>query len=185
MITDIIDTDIVKIMTLFSISPGSNFTRNEIKDKTKLHNVPLDAALSKLVANKILIKDKRLYSVNMEDTTILQLLRKEHLRLKELPLNVYSLIVEISSSLSEIRLINSVILFGSYAKLIYTDKSDVDLAVFFKKETPPSKKTVSKLIGKLEKKYNKSIELHFFNINDMKKKDPLIKEINRNGITLF
>ena len=49
MITDIFNKDIVKILTLFSVSLGSKFTRNEIKEKTMLNNVPLDNALNILL----------------------------------------------------------------------------------------------------------------------------------------
>lgn len=34
MITDIFDKNIVKILILFSITPGSKFTRKEIQDQT-------------------------------------------------------------------------------------------------------------------------------------------------------
>ncbi|MEW6408449.1 MAG: nucleotidyltransferase domain-containing protein, partial [Patescibacteria group bacterium] len=101
----------------------------------------------------------------------------------EIPLNVYFLLMDL---ISDIKLIKTeVYLFGSYSKLIYREDSDIDIAILnnnsFKKEL------INKFIKKLEKKYNKKIELHFFNKSEFykNKKDPLIKDIIRNGIKLL
>ena len=45
MISYLFEKDIFKVLSLFGISPGSRFKRNEIKDKTLLYNVNLDKAL--------------------------------------------------------------------------------------------------------------------------------------------
>ncbi len=188
MITDIFDNSIIKILTLFSISPGSRFTRSEIKEKTMLNNVPLDNTLNILLNNKILAKEKRFLNLNFENKNlkvILGIVKKEHLRFKEIPLKIYCIISDISSSMSSIRSIAKIYLFGSYAKLIYTDSSDVDLAIILKKEGESLIKRIKKEISKIEKKHNKNVELHFFEKKDMKQKDPLIKEILRNNVVLF
>ncbi len=188
MITDLVNKDIVIVLTLFSISPGSRFTRTDIKDKTGIHNVPLDQALESLIKNGILIKEKRLFSLNLANTTtkqILNIIRTEYLRFRELPIKIYSMMLDISRRMSSIKGIHQVYLFGSYAKLIYTEKSDVDLCIVLTKETHSNKTRVKKHLEKIERKYKRVIEAHFFEISEMKKKDPLIKEIKRNGIPLY
>ena len=67
MITDLFDKNIVKVLTLFSISHGSGFTRNEIKEKTMLNNVPLDIAIQTLLYNSILVQNKRVFRLNFEN----------------------------------------------------------------------------------------------------------------------
>ena len=54
MILDLFNLDIGKILTLYSISPGSRYTRNELKEKTNLFNVSLDKPLSILLTNKMI-----------------------------------------------------------------------------------------------------------------------------------
>ncbi len=188
MITDIFDINTVKIMTLFSVSPGSKFTRKEIKEKTMLNNLPLDGALAVLLKNKILMKEKRLLSINFESNmakAILEVAKKEHLRFKEIPLKIFYLLIDISESFSKVNGIDNIYLFGSYAKLIYTEKSDVDLAIILRKEDNNLIKKVKDEIRKMEKKYGKTIQEHFFGKKDLKENDPIIREIKRNGIALF
>lgn len=188
MITDVFNKDIIKILTLFSVSPGSKFTRNEIKEKTMLNNVPLDNALNILFNNKILIKEKRFFSLNFGNRnlkSLLNIVKNEHLRFKEIPLKIYYMLLDISAILSDIRNITKVYLFGSYAKLIYTDKSDVDLAIVLEKENRDTINKIKKSINKIEKKYDKSLELHFFEKKDMRQRDPIIREISRNNVELF
>ena len=186
MITDIFEKNIIKILTMFSISPGSRFTRNEIKEKIMLNNIPLDNALNTLLKNKILIKERRFLGLNFENkylNNLLDIVKKEHLRFREVELKIYYLILDISFVLSNIKNID-IYLFGSYAKLIYTEKSDVDLAIFLEKEDKKVIKKIKKDLDKIERKCNKNIELHFFEKKDMKEKDPMIREILKNGILI-
>src|SRR3989338_8252087 len=99
MITDVFNKDAVKVLALFSVSPGSRFTRNEIKEKSMLNNVPLDNAINLLLSNRILTKEKRLMGLNFENKNLkllLDILKKEHLRFKEIPLKIYFLILDVS-----------------------------------------------------------------------------------------
>ena len=188
MITDIFDKDIIKILTLFSVSPGSKFVRNEIKEKTMLNNAPLDNALNILLNNGVLVKEKRFLSLNFENKNLkilLDIIKKEHLRFKEIPLVIYYAVLDMSPVLANIRDIAKAYLFGSYAKLIYTEKSDIDLAIILGKEDKNIIDKVKNGIDKIEKKYNKNIELHFFEKKEMKQRDPIIKEILKNGIELY
>lgn len=188
MIIDVFDKNTSKVLTLFSISPGSKFTRNEIKEKTLLYNIPLDIAIGRLLKNKVLIKEKRFLSLNFENNyakSIIELMQKEYMRFKEIPLKIYYILIDISSELSKKVNLKSIYLFGSYAKLIYTEKSDIDLAVILRKENKNIIKEIKKIIAKIEKKYDKAIEIHLFEEKDMKQKDEIIKDILKNNTILF
>lgn len=177
MISNLFNPDMYKILILFSLSPGSRFNRNEIKDKTKLNNVPIDKALMSLFNMKILKKENRLYQLNYPYAKkIIDLIKKDFLDLKELPLNTYYSIVDAINLLSPGK--SELYLFGSYSKLIYTDKSDIDLAVLGNDRINA---------GKIEKKYGKNIEIHYFDKIKFyrNKKDPLVKDILKNGIRLI
>jgi predicted nucleotidyltransferase len=188
MITNLFNQNMVKILTMFSISPGSKFTRKEIKEKTFFHNIPLDIALTALVNSKILVKEKRFFSLHWGDVqvkSLIGMLQKEYCRLKELPLKIYFILVDVAYQLSSMKEIDHVYLFGSFAKLIHTEKSDVDLAIILEKESSILVKNIKKEIHKIEKRYGVVIEEHFFEKRELRESDPLIKEIKRNRVVLF
>ncbi len=185
MISQIFDTDIFKIITLFSVSPGSRFSRKELKEKTLLNNVPLDKALARLAYSKILLLEKSFYFLNISSEAaklLIQLAKKQFIELREIPLSVYFLLSDLAYYLSSQKGCD-VYLFGSYSKLVYKEGSDVDIAIV---SDSIDKKFVRKIIIALEKIYKKKIEVHFFERKFYKNKsDPLVKEILRNGVRIL
>ena len=109
---------------------------------------------------------------------------RQYKGLKELPLNVFLLIIDLIDSLSTIRKIE-VYLFGSYSKLIYREKSDIDIAVLLQSEN--KKINFDKISQKLEKIYGTRVEIHDFDKGKFydNKDDPLVSDILRNGIRLL
>ena len=185
MSSQVFDTDIFKIITLFSASPGSRFSRKEIKEKTLLNNVPLDKALIRLAYSKILLHEKGFYFLNIYSEAsklLIQLAKKEFIELKEIPLPVYFLLLDMAYYLSSQKGCD-VYLFGSYSKLVYKESSDVDVAVVSDRI---DKKFARKVAIALEKIYKKKIEIHFFERKFYKNKsDPLVKEILKNGVRIL
>ncbi len=185
MITSLFDKNIVKVLSYFSISPGSRFSRKDLKEATLLNNVPLDAALKTLLSAGTLSYADRLYSLNFENQyakTVIDILKKEYIRFKELPFKVYLALIDIDSMLSGFNI--NTHLFGSFAKLIYTERSDIDLAVVLNEPDKKLVENIKRVLEKVEKKYKKNIECHFFTEKDMQSSDPLIKEILKNGVRL-
>ena len=181
MISCLFEKDVFKVLSLFGISLGSRFKRNEIKDKTLLYNINLDKALNKLINLNLLKKDKNYYQINFENEVkdkVFDLVIKEYKRLREIPFKVYLLLIDFLEGISKNKEIEAY-LFGSYAKLIYKENSDIDIAVI-------NEKVNAKFINKLERRYGLKIELHYFNRDEFykNKKDPLIKEIIKNGVKL-
>ena len=134
----------------------------------------------------ILKKKKNNYSINFEheySKPILELCGKQYKQLKELPLNVYFLLIDFTSSLSRIKGME-IILFGSYSKMTYGPRSDIDLALLHSRTI--DKKAIQKTTQWLEKTYGVNIETHYFDKEEFykNKKDPLVKEILKNGVKL-
>src|SRR3989338_3968181 len=99
MISSIFDQNIFKTISLFSLAPGSRFSRKEIKEKTKLNNVPLDTSLIRLLKSEILQKEGNYYSVNFENEdgkNIVQIAAKRYKQLKEIPFDVYLLLIDVA-----------------------------------------------------------------------------------------
>lgn len=176
----------MKIMTLFSLSPGSRFNRKQIQEKVRLNNIPLDNSLLRLVSSGIVKRERNFYSIDFENDyskKILDICGKQFKQLKELPLGVYYMLMELADYFSAIRG-DELILFGSYAKLIYTAKSDIDLALLY--ETSPERKKINIMVSKLERTYNKNLEIHYFEKKAFyrNKKDPLVKSILKDGVKI-
>lgn len=183
---ELFEFNIEKIFTLFSLSPGSRWNRKTIKEKTGIPNAVLDKCLAKLLNLKILNKEKNLFSLNFknnETKKIIDLMYENYDKLKQPKLKDYFIIREISKKLIEIKDIGDIYLFGSYAKLIHNENSDIDIAII---SSNADKKRVNEAIRKLEKKYKKKIEIHFFSKKFYNnKRDPLVKEILQHGIKLL
>ncbi len=187
MINLIFTSDCYKILILFSLSPGSRFNRKEIKEKTRLNNVPLDKALSQIIASGVAKREKNYYYLNIADRSakeLLEICRYQYQQLRELPLAVFYLLTDLVDSLLLLKG-NEVWLFGSYAKLVYKENSDVDIAVLYSQEI--HKESINKNVAKLEKVYNKKIEMHYFEKTRFYKnrKDLLVKGILRDGVRLI
>ncbi|MBI2631719.1 nucleotidyltransferase domain-containing protein [Candidatus Pacearchaeota archaeon] len=183
---DIFNSNIVKVLTIFSISPGSRLNRKNIKEKTNIPNIVLDKILYTLINLNVLIKEKNIFSINhknREINEILKFLYEKYSTFKQLQLKEYFLILNIKDAFLAVREIRDVYLFGSYAKLIFTTSSDIDIAIVSKQI---NKREVEKVIRKIEKKYKKKIEIHYFTKDFYKhKRDPLVKEILQHGIKMI
>lgn len=185
MISPIFNINLMKILTVFSISPGSRFLRNEIKEKTKLNNVTLDDSLNILINTNILKKEKKLLSLNLENKELTEIIKNEHKNLNNLYTQAYFPILDVLNFLSPIKKIKAY-LFGSHAKLIYNENSDIDIAIISDDLTQKHKDKLNKFISRVEKRYNKQIEIHYFTKSFYKnKKDPLVKDVLRNGRQLI
>ena len=62
MKNNIFDKNLAKILSFFLISPGSRYKRKEIKEKTKMNNIPLDKTLQKLISLRLIKENKNLYN---------------------------------------------------------------------------------------------------------------------------
>ena len=187
MIGTIFTPDCYKIITLFSVSPGSRFNRSEIKSKVYLNNVPLDKALQQLLGSGIMHRERNYYSLNFEHhytSRLIDICSKQYKQLRELPLAVFYLLVDLNNDLAMFKGIE-LFLFGSYAKVIYKDSSDIDLALVHTEKVDIKK--VNRLVSQAEKKYGKKVEIHFFEAQSFykNKQDTLVKSILKDGVRLI
>lgn len=183
---DLFDKSIIKILTLFSTSPGSRLNRKTIQEKTRINNIVLDKTLNVLLNAKILLKEKNIFYINFQNEAskdAINILSQYYNKLKHLPLKEYFIIMDIKLEFAKVRDIGDVYLFGSYSKLVFNENSDIDIAIISEQV---KKEEIKLLIRKFEKKYKKIIEVHYFSNKFYKnKRDPLVKEILQNGVKLI
>jgi len=188
MLFNLIDRNLARVMLLLAISSGSKYSRDDLKKKTGMNNIPLDFALNKLMFFKFIKKENKLYYFNLEDPFVKSFI-SESKTLLNLPLKIQFILYDAIDILSRFKGIRKIILFGSYSKLIFHENSDIDLAVIIDDKIDDAMKiehAIFPFFNKLSKKYKKEIEAHYFNESDLKhKEDPLIKDIVRNGRVLI
>lgn len=187
MISSIIKRNVLRILSVFSLSPGARFLRKEIKEKTKLNNLPLESGITILLNQKILKKYGRFYELNFENKKsqeLLEIISSDINKFKKIPLEIFFLLYDLENTLNESKNEKEILLFGSFAKLIYTKDSDIDIAIIYINKI--NKNNIIKKVNKIEKKFSRDIQIHFFEKGEFNKnkKDPLIKEIIQNGISL-
>ena len=150
-------------MTVISLSKGSRFQRRELKEKTRMDNVTLDKTLTNLHNSGIIGRENRYFFLNIGNEhakEISEIIHRQYQQLREIPLNAYFSITDIILYLSRFKNMD-VYLFGSYSKLVFRDTSDIDIAII-SDTIGENKKDIQKAVQKTEKKYEKTIEIHYF-----------------------
>ena len=182
-----------RILILYGESPGAGFTRQDIRDHTKLGNKALSFALKRLISFGVLTKSKgklklTVYKLNKENKysqDILNLLQKERQDLNHLPYNFSMIAWEFSREAVDSVNVLSIYLFGSVAKGTYREDSDVDFAVVLKEKNPKDDLAINIICDKLSGKFERKIQCFILTENQIdKKKTKLIEEILKHGIEL-
>lgn len=185
-----------RILILFSEVPGKNLSREEIRSYTKLGNQSITQALFILKAFGILNFRKSgkagLYQLNLANKyakKIIELCQEEYRDLNALPFDILSPVREFARSVLDKNLgIEKIILFGSVAKRIFRENSDIDICVVFeKKYTVKEDMALAKIAQDIGDRFGRKLQLHLFSgeeFESKRKKDKLVMEILRDGLEL-
>jgi len=170
------------ILLLASYSPGSGYTRNELKKLAKLDNGSLDKSLIKLEFHKIIIREKRIIKLNFGNPLTQEILDFIEREKKRLNYPNYELLLALTEfvRLSEQKNISNIYLFGSHAKKTASEKSDIDIAVFSEKKINLANVKESIFIN-----FGKEVQIHYFDAEDIKGKSKIIQNILKDGIRLI
>ena len=169
-------------LILASYSPGSGYTRKEIQDLTHLDNLSIDRTIQKLLFHKVVRKEKRIIKLNFDNPETMHLLDFIHQEKKKLnypSYELFMLLIDFFQSI-EIYSIDSIYLFGSHAKKTASTNSDIDIAIFSLEEV-----NVLREEEKIESKFGKELQIHYFKIGDIKKKNKLVEQILKDGVKIL
>ncbi len=178
----------VKLLCLFSQTPGKALTRKDIQQLTQLANNPLTESLTFLVNTSILLKQKRHYTLNFENdevNNIIDFFSREKRKLKNLPYPIWLILFDLSIKLTDKIAPQNIYLFGSYAKLIAHEKSDIDIAIVIEKREPHIDFAIEKQVSILEKRFQKKIQIHLFDRKEFQQKTALTREILKDSIKIY
>ena len=186
MIELIFDTNCYKILSFFAIHEGAAFRRNEIKEKTRLNNVPLDKALNKLALSHTLSIDHGTYRLNEASKQIKRAAKitlRQYQALNDLPFDGYLLLIDVVEALSQVKGLE-LYLRDDPSKTKY-QKSGIEITIVTPKGVDMG--LLSGSIKKLTGKYRKQVEIHDFLTADLQKRlaDPKIKEMIDGSIKII
>jgi len=196
MLVDIVlgSKSVWRVLSVLTESPGQGITKEEIKKITKLGGNSIFNSINILLKNDLIISNKvgkrTYYKINL--TNNYSILIKDILDLEKKDLNgldpkVVILLREFSRVVNDIVDVKSVYVFGSIVKNSYTEKSDVDIAVVLNKEMQTKERIeIEKIDEKLEKRFGREIQVHFFMEKEFKQlKNTLVEQVHRDGIKLL
>lgn len=182
-----------RTLLLYGESPGAGFTRQDLREHTKLGNKALSFALKRLVAFGILTKSKErlslaVYKLNKESKyiqDILNLLQRERQDLNHLPYDFSAIAREFSREAVDSVDALSIYLFGSVAKGTYREDSDMDFAVVTEEKSPGQDMALNTICDRLSKKFKRKIQCFLMTQEQLtKKRTSLAEEILKHGIKL-
>lgn len=184
-----------KILLLTAETPGKALSRKQIQEYTKIGNKVLVKFLEVLKKFDLLQENKIgrqfFYKMNMASpyaAALLELVKIEKKQLNNPYFTTTVILRELVYELTNLDFeqIKKVILFGSVAKHIATIESDIDVAVILKEQNPKIELEISALSGKLEGRFKRKIQLHYFTEEEFKnRKNRLVEEIVKDGVVLL
>lgn len=184
-----------KILFVLAEAPGKAISRKEIRRLTKLGNKTVSKFLLLLEKFGVIIPAKigkaYFYKLDLSNnftSQILQIIQIEKKMLNNPDFFALNILREFVYEMTNINLENicHAILFGSYAKRTFNDNSDIDVAIILKEKSPNDELLITDLIDKLNKRFKKEIQPHYFITKEFDKPtSKLMAEIVRDGIMLI
>ncbi len=187
-----------KILLLMAETPGKTLTRKQIQEHTRVGNKVLVKFLLLLKKFDLIHESKvgrlYLYKMNMSSPYVPLLLEVIKFEKRQLNNPYFSQLLILREFVYELTNVDfektkKLILFGSVAKHTATIDSDIDIALVTKEKDPKLELEISRVCGKLEKRFKQTIQPHYFTEREFedlkKKKHKLVEEIVRDGIRIF
>lgn len=183
-----------KILFVLAEAPGKAVSRKQIKSLTKLGNKVLTKFLLLLEKFDMLIVQKIgktfLYKLNLSNPfveKILEIIKLEKKALNNLDFYILTILREFVYEMTNIHLsdLRQIYLFGSYAKRTYHKDSDIDVALILEKKDVNNELLVTQAISKLQARFKKEIQVHYYTEKEFNRKNQLAEEILRDGIKLM
>lgn len=184
-----------EIILLLSEAPGKVLTRKQIQEHTKIGNKVLVKFLMILEKFDIVQTTKRgrlhQYKLNVANQftkSIVELTQIERRQLNAIYFGNAIVIREFIYELTNLDFANieRIILFGSVAKHTAAIHSDIDIAIITKEPVTPREQILhTQVSGKLEKRFGKVIQVHYFTNDEFEKSSSkLVQEIKTDGLVL-
>lgn len=183
-----------KVLLVLAEAPGKAVSRKEIWALTLMGNKMIDRSVRLLSQFEVIsvsrVGNRKYYKFNFNSpfaSKLLELIKLEKEKLESITFSIVNLLRELGYEITYASPDNVVkmILFGSYAKRTYTESSDVDVAVVFKERNPTEELLITGIVEKLERRFEKEIQIHYFTEKEFLGNTKLIQEIKKDGIVVL
>ena len=181
-----------RVLGVLADAPGQGITKEEIKGITKLGGNSLFNSVNVLLYNNLILKHKfgkkTYYKLNLNNKYIkyiIELIKSENADTNKLNPRILIILREYVRQI--LSLIDcEIYVFGSVVKSSYREDSDIDVAIITEKEiTTKERIEIEKINEKIEKRFKREIQPHFFTKEEFaKSKTTLVEQIHRDGIKL-
>lgn len=182
-----------RIFSVLAEAPGQGVTKNEIREITKLGGNSLFRSINLLLQNNLIIFNKfgkkSYYKLNLNNNyvkQIIEIIALENQDTNKLNPKILIILREYTRQIFDLVDIKEIYAFGSIVKSSYRENSDIDIAVITEKQISTKDRiNIEKISEKLEKRFGREIQSHFFNSEEFaKSKISLIEQVHRDGIKL-
>lgn len=185
-----------RILVVLAQAPGQGITKEEIKKITQLGGNSLFKSMNMLVKNDILNTKKfgkrTYYALNLDNRyskLIAEVVALERREMNDMNQKIVVILREYIRKIFDTidaGNINKVYVFGSIVKSSYNEKSDIDIAIITEKSLSV-KQTINleKISEKIEKRFGRKIQTHFFTKEEFNSKNKLAEQVQRDGIKLI
>lgn len=182
-----------RVLATLGQSPGQGIMREEIKKLTKLGGNSIFRTMNLLLKNNIInakkVGKRTYYSLNLNNKysqLAVQIISEENKELNNLPFEYLIILREYVRQIIELIDVGEIYVFGSIVKGSFNKNSDIDFAIILDKEINVKEKIeIEKISERVEKRFGRDIETHYFNRKEFNLKNKLAEQIYRDGIKLI
>lgn len=182
-----------RVLTVLAEAPGQGITKEEIRKTTKLGGNSIFDSIIVLLKNDMILSEKAgkktFYKMNMSNKysrLVSEIIQNERRDLNNMSLKIAIIIREYVRQIFEMIDVSSVYVFGSIVKGSYREDSDIDIAIITKKDISAKERIMLEKIGeRVEKRFGREIQPHFFTEKEFKGEGGVVEQIKRDGIKLI
>lgn len=183
-----------RVLSFLSQTPTKPVSRTNIKKYTYLGGEAINTSLKRLTLTNILIKlkkgKKEYYYYNLDNDfskEILNMFKLENAKLRYIDYKTHMVLNEFTRKvLDKILNIEHMSVFGSFAKGMQRQDSDLDLVLVFDKRDVKSELLITDIVDSIKEQFDMKIEPHYFEKEDFMRNDSsLLKEIKNDEIVIF
>ncbi len=179
-----------RVLELMAETPGRSYRRQELKEYTQLGNKSLSSALQRLTLAGILRKKQGRYILNMSSKTVSSLVKEIKSAwafLGHLDYDTKIVLNEFTrKTIDKLSGIRKIILFGSSARGTASEDSDIDIALVIEKQDSGVKEKMYEITEKLEERYGREVQVHYFTPAELEdKKDKMAEQVREEGKDLL
>lgn len=183
-----------RVLSVLAEAPGQGITKEEIKKITRLGGNSIFDSVNILLKTDMIVSGKAgkktFYKMNMSNKysrLAAEIMQNERKDLNNMNLKIVTILREyVRQTLDSIDIV-AVYVFGSMVKGSYREDSDIDIAIITEKDISAKERiTLEKIGEKIEKRFGREIQPHFFTETEFGKSEGGVAEqVKRDGIKLI